>query len=147
MKNEIMSLIKKAMLAKDVVKLRVLRLIKTAFTNFETAKNAVVLDEAAELNILKGMVKQRKQSIVEFTEAGRMDLVEQEQEEITILETFLPTMVSEDELKGAILALIQVNKITDMKGMGSVMSALKARYGASFDAGLVNKIFKTQLGL
>lgn len=147
MKTELLSLIKKAMLSKNQVELNVLRLIKTEFMKFETAKNAGELNDAAEINILKGMVKQRNQSIEEYTKAGRMDLVEKEKAEIEVIETFLPQMVSEDELKGVISSLINTNGITDMKGMGIVMNSLKSTYGSSFDAGLANRLFKQQIGM
>lgn len=147
MKNEISSLIMGAMKSKNELYLRVLRSIKSEFMKFETAKDATELNESAETNILKAMIKQRNQSISMFLEAERMDLVENEKSEIGIIETFLPTMVSEDELYGAIFAIINTNGIKDMKGMGIVMGSLKSSYGSSFDAGLANKLFKKQIGL
>lgn len=136
-----------AMKSKNELRLKVLRLIKTEFMKFETAKNASELDEVSEINILKAMVKQRNQSVEEYTNANRMDLVENEKSEILVIETFLPQMVSEDELNGAIFAVINTNGITDMKGMGIVMNSLKSSYGANFDAGLANKIFRQIVGL
>lgn len=147
MKENLVSMIMEAMKSKDETRLRVLRLIKTEFMKFETAKNAGELNEEAEINILKAMVKQRNQSIEEYNKAGRLDLVDSEKSEIDILETFLPQMVSEDELRGVISTLINQHNITDMKGMGIVMGSLKSTYGSSFDAGLVNKLFKQQIGL
>jgi len=147
MKTELMSLIKESMLARNEVRTRTLRLIKTEFMKFETAKNATELNEAAEISILKGMIKQRNQSIEQYIEANRFDLAEQEKAEIEIIETFLPKMVSEDELKGAIIAAIKVNNITDMRGMGIVMKSLKESYNSNFDAGLANKLFKKELGI
>ena len=147
MKTELISLIKESMLAKNEVRTRTLRLIKAEFMKFETAKNATELNESAETNILKAMIKQRNQSIEQYTEANRFDLVEQEKLEIEIIESFLPKMVSEDELKGAIIAAIKVNNITDMRGMGIVMKSLKESYNSNFDAGLANKLFKSILKL
>jgi hypothetical protein len=147
MKTELMSLIKESMLSKNEVRTRTLRLIKTEFMKFETAKNATILDESAEIDILKGMIKQRNQSVEQYTEANRFDLAEQENLEIEIIESFLPKMVSEDELKGAIIAAINVNNITDMRGIGIVMKSLKESYSSNFDAGLANKLFKQILSL
>ena len=147
MKTELMSLIKESMLAKNEVRTRTLRLIKTEFMKFETAKNATELNESAEINILKAMIKQRDQSVEQYTEANRFDLAEQEKLEIEIIESFLPKMLSEDELKGAIFAVVKLNNITDMKGMGIVMNSLKSSYGSLFDAGLANKLFKNILNI
>lgn len=147
MKTELVSMIMEAMKSKDEIRLRVLRLIKTEFMKFETTKNASELNDSAEINILKAMIKQRNQSIEEYTKANRMDLVDSEKAEIEIIETFLPKMVSEDVLKNAINDIIHTNGITDMKGMGIVMNSLKSSYGSLFDAGLANRLFKQKIGI
>lgn len=146
-KTELPHLIGEAMKSKDTLKLKVLRLIKSEFMKFETAKIVVVLDEVAEINILKGMIKQRNQSILLYLEANRKDLADQEQLEIDIIETFLPKMLSKDELNDVISSLIKTNTITDMKGMGIVMGSLKKQFGSTFDAGLASKVFKELLSV
>ena len=95
MKEELLGLIKKAMLSKNAVQLRTLRLIKTEFGEFEKAKDAKVLTPEAEIGIINKMVKERNDSIEKYTEAGRLDLVQQEQDEKDFLMTFLPTQMSD----------------------------------------------------
>ena len=147
MKAELNSLIKEAMISKNEIRLKVLRLIKSKFSEFETAKNAVELTDEAEVNILKGMVKQRAQSIEAYYNANRYDLVESEKAEILVIESFLPAMVSDSELKSYIESVLTSKGITDMKGMGIVMGSLKSKYGSSFDAGVANKLFRELLNL
>lgn len=142
MKEQILNMIKKAMLSKNEVGLRTLRLIKTEFSNFENTKNATELTPDAEINILKKMVKERMYSIEEYSKANRLDLVSREQEEIDFISQFIPKSISKDELKGAIVAIIMVNKLSDMKGMGVVMTNLKSQYGSAFDGKTAGEIYK-----
>lgn len=142
MKEQILNMIKKAMLSKNEVELRTLRLIKTEFSNFENAKNATELTPDAEITILKKMVKERMQSIEEYTKGSRPDLIKKEQEEIDFINKFIPKNISDDELKGAIIAIIMVNKLSDMKGMGVVMANLKSQYGSAFDGKTAGEIYK-----
>lgn len=141
MKNELLSMIKKAMLSKNQLELHVLRLIKTEFMNFETAKNATVLDEAAEIKILMKMVKQRKDSILEFQEANRLDLVEKEKAEMEIIKTFLPKDISEDEITSYV---DEVLSTLDTPNIGSVIGAVKSKFPTA-DGSLVAKIVKSKL--
>ena len=141
MKNELLSMIKKAMLSKNQLELDVLRLIKTEFMNFETAKNATVLDEAAEIKILMKMVKQRKDSIVEFQKANRLDLVEKETAEMEIIKTYLPKEVSEDEIASYV---DEVLSTLNTPNIGSVIGSVKSKFPTA-DGSLVAKVVKSKL--
>lgn len=143
MKDELLGMIKKAMLSKNEIELRTLRLIKTKFTEYETAKDAKPLTPDVEIDILKKMVKERNDSIEKYTEAGRLDLVKQEQDECDIISTFIPKQITQDELKNAIIKIKELNNLTDMKGMGCVMSNLKTQYGSTFDAKSASDIYKS----
>ena len=90
MKEKLNELIKESMLNKTTVRTEVLRSIKTAFMNHETAKNATPLTESVEIAIIKKMVSQRRDSFNEYLKAKRVDLAEKEELEIDILLTFLP---------------------------------------------------------
>lgn len=141
MKNELLSMIKKAMLSKNQAELNVLRLIKTEFMNFETAKNAPVLDEQAEIKILMKMIKQRNDSITQYKEAGRMDLVSKETEEVEIIKTFLPAEVSENEIISFVENLLST---TSTPNMGAIIGAVKAKYPTA-EGSLVAKVVKSKL--
>lgn len=143
MKDELLSMIKKAMLSKNEVELRTLRLIKTKFTEFETSKDDKPLTPDAEIDILKKMVKERNDSIEKYTEAGRLDLVKQEQDECNFISTFIPKQITEEELKNSIIKIKELNNLTDMKGMGCVMTNLKTQYGSTFDAKSASDIYKS----
>ena len=143
MKDELLGMIKKAMLSKNEVELRTLRLIKTKFTEFETSKDAKPLTPDVEIDILKKMVKERNDSIEKYTEAGRLDLVKQEQDECNFISTFIPKQITEEELKNSIIKIKELNNLTDMKGMGCVMTNLKTQYGSTFDAKSASDIYKS----
>ena len=134
MKEELLGLIKKAMLSKNAVQLRTLRLIKTEFGEFEKAKDAKVLTPEAEIGIINKMVKERNDSIEKYTEAGRLDLVQQEQDEKDFLMTFLPTQMSD----GLILQKI---KELMFPSIGECMKYFKENYSGRYDGKNVSKIY------
>lgn len=141
MKNKLLGLIKKSMLSKDRERLNVLRLIKTEFMQFETAKDAKILDNDAEMKILNKMVKQRRDSISEFTKANRMDLVEKEIIEMGIIQEFLPTEPTEEEITIYVDELLST---MENKNMGIVIKSVKEKY-TNADGKLVAKIVKSKL--
>lgn len=140
MKTELLSLIKKAMLSKNEVELRVLRLIKTEFMNFETAKNATELTPVKEIEILNKMIKQRKDSVEKYKEAHRFDLAEQEEKEIEIIEKFLPSKPTDEELTAYAKEVISKGD----GNMGSYINAIKLKF-PSADGKTVANIVKENL--
>ena len=114
--------IKKAMLAKDKVRLEALRGVKKEFIEAKTAKNAhdQFSDEVA-IAIIQKMVKQRKDSAEIYTSQNRPDLAETEVAELNVLKEFLPAQLSEEELEKAIKTIISNVGATSMKDMGKVM--------------------------
>lgn len=127
MKNELNQYIKEAMLSKNEVELRVFRLIKNAFMEFEKAKNAGELTVDAEAKILIKMLKQREDSILQFTEAKRSDLVANEQDEIEVIKKFLPKEVTKEELESYVNWLFLEPKEGGWK-MGDYIKAVKTKY-------------------
>lgn len=107
LKEQIDSFIKQAMLNKDNTRVKVLRAIKSEILIYQTAKNAKPLDDAAEISIIKKMVKQRIDSRNQYIEAGRPDLSNGEAEEIAILTEFLPKEATAEDINKAILEICE----------------------------------------
>ena len=114
-----------AMRAKDELRLSVLRGIKSAIQYKETEKMRV-LEENESVQILQTLVKQRKESIDQFTKGGRQDLVDKETKELAIIETYLPAGASEAEMDAAIAKAMADTSASSIKQMGAVVKAAKA---------------------
>ena len=141
-KENLNGLIKNAMIEKNKVKLETLRSVKTAFMNWETAKNAQPLDDTAEIRIIKKLISQREESIEQFKSAGREDLVEKEMAEINILKEFLPEPVREEDIKTFALTLITPE--TGKKDMGRIVKEVKTKFPTA-EGKLVADIVKNLL--
>jgi uncharacterized protein YqeY len=113
-----------AMRAKDELRLSVLRGIKSAIQYKETEKIRA-LEETECIQLLQTLVKQRKESIEQFTKGNRQDLVDKETKELAIIETYLPAGASEAEMDAAIAKAIAETSATSMKQMGAVVKAAK----------------------
>jgi uncharacterized protein YqeY len=114
-----------AMRAKDELRLSVLRGIKSAIQYKETEKIRA-LDETESIQLLQTLVKQRKESIDQFTRGNRADLVDKETKELAIIEAYLPAGASEAEMDAAIARAIAETSASSMKQMGAVVKAAKA---------------------
>ena len=114
-----------AMRSKDELRLSVLRGIKSAIKYKETEKIRA-LDDAESIQILRTLVKQRKESIDQFAKGGRQDLVEKETKELAIIETYLPAAASETEMNAAIAKAIAETGANSVKQMGAVVKAAKS---------------------
>ncbi len=135
-----------AMKARQPLRLSVLRGIKTALKNKEIEK-VRSLTEAEEIQVLQMLVKQRKESIEQFTKGGREELASQEKAELEILETFLPAAVSREEIEAAVSAAVDEVQPTSAKDMGRVMKAVMSRFaGKVVDGKLVNELVRAKLG-
>ena len=126
LKENLNNLIKEAMLEKNKVKLETLRSIKTAFLNYETAKNAKPLDDAAEIQILRKLVSSREESIEQFKEAGRLELVEKEEAEIKVISEYLPAPTNEEDIKEFVKNLITPE--TSKRDMGRLVKETKEKF-------------------
>jgi hypothetical protein len=135
-----------AMKAKDATKLTALRMLKTALTNKSIEKGRA-LEGAEELQVVSMLVKQRRDSIEQFTKGGRTDLADKEQAEIVILNTYLPASASDDEIAAAVAAAIAETGATSAKDMGKVMKAVMAGLaGKTVDGRKVSESVKAKLG-
>lgn len=114
-----------AMKSKEELRLSVLRMVKTALKNKEIEKIRP-LEDAEVTQVLQTLVKQRKESVEQFTRGGRTDLADKETKEIAIIESYLPAAPSDAELAQAIEAAVAEAGATSLKRMGAVVKAAKA---------------------
>ncbi len=137
--------VKDAMRAKDKERLSTLRLATSALKQVEVDER-VELDDTRVLAILDKMVKQRKDSVEQFTQGGRDDLAQKEQLEIDVLKEFLPEAMGDDEIAAVIQAAITETGAEGMKDMGKVMGLVKPQVQGRADMSAVSKKVKELLG-
>ena len=138
--------IKKAMLARDKVKLEALRGVKKEFIEAKTAKNADgELSDDTALKILKKMVKQRKESAAIFTEQNRPELAENELAEAAVIEAYLPKQMSDEELTAAVKAIIAEVGATSAKEMGKVMGVASKKLAGKAEGRAISEKVKSLL--
>ena len=135
-----------AMKAKDQVRLSALRMLKAAIMNQGVEKGRD-LDDAEVLQVIGSLVKQRRDSIEQFTAAGRTDLVDKEAAEMAVLDAFLPPAASAADIDAAVAAAIAETGATSAKDMGKVMKAVMPKLaGRSADGRAVNEAVRRSLG-
>ena len=143
--DEVSRGITEAMKSRDQDVLGTLRMLKSALTNKEIEKGRS-LDAAESLQVVSMLVKQRRESIEQFTRGGRTDLADKEGREIVILERLLPPAASPEAIAEAVTAAIAETGATSAKDFGKVMKAAMATLaGASVDGKLVSEAVKAQL--
>lgn len=137
------------MKAKAQDKLRVLRSLKAKLMEKEISERkegeAKLSDEQA-VDVLMKAAKQRKESIEQFEEGGREDLAENEKAELKIIETYLPEMMDEEEVRSIVKEKITAVGASGMQDMGKVMGPLMGQLKGKADGSLVSKIVKEELG-
>jgi uncharacterized protein YqeY len=135
-----------AMRAKDQTRLTALRMLKTALTNKSIEKGRA-LEAAEELQVVSMLVKQRRDSIEQFTAGGRKDLADKEQAEIVILDAYLPAAASAEEVSRAVEAAVTETGASSAKDMGKVMkAAMAALAGKTVDGKKLNEAVRARLG-
>ena len=115
-----------AMRAKDEARLNAIRLIKTALKKHEV-DSMKPLDEAAELQIMTTLIKQRREAADMFRKGGRPELAEKEEAELKLIESYMPAGPSDEEVEAAITAAMAETGVTSLKQMGVVMKAAQAK--------------------
>ena len=129
----------------DAVRLSTLRMLKAALMNREIERGHT-LDEGESLQVVASLVKQRKDSIEQFTQGGRPELADKEQAEIHILETYLPAAAEPAAVEQAVVDAIQETGATSPKDMGRVMKAVMTRLaGQTIDGKAVNELVRQKL--
>lgn len=144
LKEQITADMKDAMRARESERLGVIRLLQAAIKQREVDER-IELDDAAVLAVIEKMIKQRRESIKQYSEAGRQELADQETAEIAILEPYLPAQLSEQEVAAEVQAAIAESGASGMKDMGKVMGILKPKLQGKADMGQVSAQVKAQL--
>lgn len=144
LKDQIKNEVKEAMKAKDVVRRDALRLLTSAFKQVEVDER-IELDDAATLKIIQKQVKQRLDSLSQYREAGRDDLADKEQSEITIFEAYLPKQLDDAELTEKIKEIIAQTGASSMKDIGKVMGMASKSLNGLADGKRINTCAKALL--
>ncbi|MDE1463228.1 GatB/YqeY domain-containing protein [Spartinivicinus poritis] len=143
-KDRLTQAIKDAMRAKDKPRLAALRLASAEFKRIEVDER-IEIEDARAVAILDKMVKQRRDSINQYQQAGRQELAEQEAFEIEIIQEFLPEQLTTAELDQLIAEAIAATGAASMQDMGKVMGILKSKVQGRADMGEVSKLIKSKL--
>ncbi|HLM00263.1 MAG TPA: GatB/YqeY domain-containing protein [Pyrinomonadaceae bacterium] len=145
LKDRIIGDLTAAMKAKDAGRLSVLRMVKSNLMNRKIEKGDELTDEEIT-KALQSLVKQRKDSIEQYTSAGRTELAEKEQAEVSVIEEYLPQSASKEEIEAAVAAAVSETGAASMKEMGTVMKAALAKLqGKTADGRLVSETVKSRL--
>ncbi len=146
-KQRLQENLKQAMLAKDEVKKSVLRMLLSAINYYEIQKGGAgyEADEKDVITVIQKEAKQRKDSIEQFKTGGRQDLVDKESEELTILQTYLPAQMPEDQVQKLVKEAIAQTGAKTPQDIGKVMGILMPKIKGKADGGLVSKIVRENL--
>tara|TARA_Y100001954_G_scaffold214931_1_gene244807 strand:+ start:109 stop:561 length:453 start_codon:yes stop_codon:yes gene_type:complete len=149
MRSELDANLKEAIKSQEKQRVATLRLINAAIKDRDIAvrseENTEGVSDAEIILILSNMVKQRKQSIIQYEEGGRIELAEREREEIKIIQEFLPNQLTDEEIHIEISKLIDAQEQLTIKDMGKIMSDLKEKFSGRMDFGKASGIVKALL--
>jgi uncharacterized protein len=145
LKERITDDMKAAMRAGEKERLSVIRMITAAIKQREVDER-ITLDDAQVVAVLEKMVKQRKESLVQFQAGNRQDLVDKESAEIDLLKTYLPSQLDDAEIDALIADAIAATGAASVKDMGKVMGVIKAKAQGRADMGAVGAKIKAKLG-
>ena len=144
LKQLIIDDMKLAMKAQDKPALKAIRMILGAIKQKEIDER-IELDDNQVMAVIQKMVKQRKDSISQFSDAGRTDLVEVEEAELLIINNYMPKQLSQDEIEAAVVKAISDTGADSMKDMGKLMGTLKSQLDGKADMGHVSQLIKSKL--
>ena len=149
MRSELDENLKEAIKSQEKQRVATLRLINAAIKDRDIAvrseENTEGVSDDEIILILSNMVKQRKQSIIQYEEGGRIELAEREREEIKIIQEFLPNQLTNDEIQTEISKIIDAEEQLTIKDMGKIMGELKNRFSGRMDFGKASEIVKALL--
>ena len=150
LRDEINAFLKEAMKTRQTRAVATLRLIVAALKDRDIAArgkgNTDGVDDQEILQMMQTMIKQRRESIEHYENGGRLELAEQEQEEIEIIERFLPEQLDGEQLEATVKAVMAELGAETIKDMGRTMAALRERYAGQMDFGKASAIVKAELG-
>ena len=145
LKAQITEDMKTAMRAKDSVRLGAIRLLQAAIKQREVDER-IELNDSDVIAAIEKMLKQRRDSIAAFESANRQDLADIEKFEVTVLQTYLPQQLTEDEIKVILETVVTETGAAGIKDMSKVMSAIKPLVAGKADMGKISGLIKTRLG-
>ncbi|MEX0822647.1 MAG: GatB/YqeY domain-containing protein [Rhodothermales bacterium] len=143
LKEQLADDLKSAMRAKDAVRLRTIRALRAALMEKEIEQRqggSATLTEDQELAVLQKQAKQRRDAIEQYEDAGRDDLKEKEEEELVIIEEYLPRQLTEDEVRGVVREVIETTGAESKADMGKVMGAAMGRLRGRADGSMVQRV-------
>jgi uncharacterized protein YqeY len=151
LREDISAALKEAMKAGDKKKLSTLRLMQAAIKDKDInsrteGHDSALTPDSGVVELFAKMVKQRQDSVAAYEQGGRPELAQAERDEITVIQSFMPKQMSEDEAKAAVAGVITELGATSVKDMGKVMAELKVRYAGQMDMGKAGGIVKSLLG-
>ena len=145
LKERITEDMKAAMRAAEKERLSTIRMLQAAIKQREVDER-ITLDDSQVIAVLEKMVKQRKESIVQFEQGGRTDLADKEKSEIVLLQAYLPTQLADAEVDALIKDAIASTGAASVKDMGKVMGVVKGKAAGRADMGAVSARIKAALG-
>ena len=137
--------LKEAMKAKDQASMRALRAIKSAILLRQTDGSGIEITADDEIKILQKLVKSRKESLDIYQKQNRQDLAQVEEEEIAVIERYLPAAMSEEEAEALVGQIISETGASSMKDMGSVMSLASSRASGRIDGKFLAQLVRSKL--
>ena len=145
LKEKLMEYLKVSIREKNEIRKNTVQMVRAAILQIEKDKGIVVEDDKI-IEIIAKEVKSKKDALVDFEKGGREDLISQTNEEIAILQEYLPKQLTREEIKVELEKVISDLGATSMKDMGPVMKEAKARIGAAADGRTINDVVKELLG-
>ena len=151
LRDEISAALKDAMKSGDKKKLSTLRLMQAAIKDKDInsrteGHDSALTSDAGIMELFAKMVKQRQDSIAAYDQGGRPELAQAERDEITVIQSFMPKQMNDEEAKAAVAGVIAALGATSVKDMGKVMAELKAKFAGQMDMGKAGGIVKSLLG-
>lgn len=145
LEEKILNDYKESMKAKDTLRSSVISFLRAEMISLATNKKKSSLDDAEVISVIKKQIKQRKDSIEQFTKGCRLELAQKEEKEMEILKSYLPPELSADEIKKIIEEIILLTEASGIKDMGKVMKEANARIGLQADGKLISDLVRQRL--
>ena len=146
LKEKLMEDLKESMKNKDVIRKNTIQMVRASILQIEKDKGIEVEDDKI-LEIISKEVKSKKDVLKDFEKAERQDLIDQTNQEISVLQEYLPKQLSREEVKSELEKIIAEIGATSMKDMGAIMKEAKAKMGASAEGKIINEVAKEIMGL
>jgi len=146
LKEKLMDDLKESMKNKDAIRKNTIQMVRAAILQIEKDKGIEVEDDKI-LEIISKEVKSKKDVLKDFERAERQDLIDQTNQEISVLQEYLPKQLSREEIKSELEKIIAEIGATSMKDMGAIMKEAKAKMGASAEGKIINEVAKEIMGL